>query len=117
MTTPHEISALLRQGRYRQGSEAHLQEDVGQHLGQAGVWFEREFVLSPGERIDFMLDEGIGIECKVRAGKRAIFRQLERYAALDAIRALILVTGTAMGLPALIGSKPVFYVSLGRCSL
>jgi hypothetical protein len=54
---------------------------------------------------------------EARYGKRAIYRQLERYAAQPQIAALILVTGTAMGLPAAIGGKPVFIVSTGRASL
>jgi len=118
MTHPHaqSLAALLRAGRYRASTEAALQESIEQHLTASAVAFEREKVLAPGERIDFFAG-GVGIEAKARAGKRAVFRQLERYAGNDAIEALILITGTAMGLPPTVKGKPLFYVSIGRSAL
>lgn len=114
--TPAALTAHLRAARYRQGDEYLLHEDLAARL--AGVTgFEREVRLSLADRIDFLCDGGIGIECKARAGRRAIYRQLQRYSASDRISALILVTATAIGLPAAIGGKPAFLVSLGRASL
>jgi hypothetical protein len=115
--TWHDLVRLLQRGRYRQGDEMALHADVDDHLTANGLEFEREVVLGPGSRIDFLLCGGIGIECKVRAGKRNIYRQLRRYAEADAVSALILLTGTALGLPDQINGKPVFLVSLGRSSL
>lgn len=114
--TAAEVTAHLRGGRYRQGDEFLLHEDLASRLGGT-VAFEREVVLGPGERIDFLCAGGIGIECKARATRKAIYRQLGRYARHDRIQSLILVTATALGLPAMIEGKPVFYVSLGRASL
>lgn len=110
------LVALLRRTRMRMGTEAALQLSIGEALTSAGFDHEREVRLSAADRIDFMVGT-IGIEAKVRYAKRAIYRQLERYAAHDGISALVLITGTAMGLPPSIGGKPVFYVSLGRASL
>lgn len=108
------IAALLRRVRYRIGTEAALQASIAEALESSGASFAAEVRLAPGERIDFMIDPGVGIEAKVKCDKRAIYRQLERYAAREQVQALILVTGTAMGLPADIGGKPLFYVSIGR---
>jgi hypothetical protein len=114
--TAPEITALLRRTRMRVANEAALQTSIEDALVAAAVPYAREHRLSPADRIDFLCGR-IGIEAKARYNKRATYRQLERYAAHDAIDALILVTGTAMGLPAEIGGKPVYIVSTGRASL
>lgn len=111
-----EVTALLRRTRMRVGNEAALQQSIEDALATAGYTYEREARLSAADRIDFLVG-GVGIEAKARYAKRAIYRQLERYAAQPQIAALILVTGTAMGLPAEIGGKPVFIVSTGSTSL
>ena len=114
--TPVEIVAVLRRTRLRVGDEAALQLSIEEALTAAGASFEREHRLNAADRIDFMIGS-VGLEAKTRCNKRVIYRQLERYAAHDAISALILVTGTAMGLPPAIGGKPVYLVSTGRASL
>lgn len=111
---PQELAAHLRRGRFRQGDEYLLHADLAAHMERAGIKFEREVRLSPGNRIDFLCEGGIGIECKARARKREVFRQLERYAEEPTITALFLVTATAMGLPAAANGKPLFYIPLGR---
>lgn len=111
------LTERLAFSRYRQGREDKLHEDLAGVLTRKAYDFAREVSLTPRDRIDFLVEGGIGIECKARASKRPIFRQLQRYAESPAIDALILVTGTAMGLPAALNGKPVFYVSLGRASL
>jgi hypothetical protein len=113
---PSELVRYLRRFRMRVSSEAALQMSIEEALVGGGIPFEREVRLSAADRIDFMVGS-IGIEAKCRYPKRSIFRQLERYAARAEITALILITGTAMGLPAEIGGKPVFIVSTGRASL
>lgn len=112
--TPDQVVAILRRARFRIGTEAALQASIAEALDNAGAAFSAEVRLAPGERIDFMVDPGIGIEAKVKCDKRAIYRQLDRYAHREQVQALILVTGTAMGLPADLAGKPLYYVSIGR---
>lgn len=112
-----QLTSLLRSHRYPLGSEAALQAEIEKLFTVAGVEFEREARLAPGERIDFLCAGGIGIEAKTRCSKRIIYRQLERYARIEAVNALILVTNTALGLPEAIGGKPLWHVSLGRAAL
>lgn len=112
-----ELVAVLRRNRLPSSSEAALQLQIEVVLKEAGVGYDREARLAPGERIDFLVSGGTGIEAKTRCGKRAIYRQLERYAECDLIKSLILVTGSALGLPAAINGNPLFHVSLGRASL
>lgn len=113
---PELIVQVLRRAPMRVATEAALQASIGEALDNAGFAFEAEVRLSTTDRIDFLAGS-VGIEAKARYDKRAIYRQLERYAAHDRISALVLVTGTAMGLPPTIGGKPLFYVSLGRAAL
>jgi len=115
--TPEELVRHLRAQRYRVGQEQWLQDDIETSLRFLQIAFEREARLAPGERVDFLVAGSIGIEAKTRCPPRKIFRQLERYASHDAISALILVTGTASGLPPAVNGKPLFYVSTGRASL
>ena len=112
-----EITSLLRSHRYPLGTEAALQAEIEKLFNVAGVAFERERRLGPADRIDFLCAGGIGIEAKVRSGKRIIYRQLARYSCHEAITALILVTNTAMGLPPNLNGRPLYYVSLGRAAL
>lgn len=110
------IADALRRAPLRRSSEAVLQIDIAEALAGGGFVADREASLGPGDRPDFICGQVV-IEAKVRYPKRAIYRQLERYAAYDHVAALILVTGTAMGLPAEIKGKPVHVVSLGIGSL
>lgn len=113
----NELVQQLRRQRYRVGQEAWLQMDIEAALAALGVIFEREARLSTRDRIDFLIDGGIGIEAKTRCAPRQIFRQLERYAEHDAITSLILISGTATGLPGVINGRPLFYISTGRAAL
>lgn len=111
-----EITSLLRSSRYPVSTELVLQNAIEDRLSAARIDFGREVRLGPADRIDFLAGT-VGIEAKTRCAARTIYRQLERYADYDAISALILVTGTALGLPPSINGKPVFMVSLGRSAL
>lgn len=117
MTDVENLVRYLRFGRYPVSTEGMLQLAIAAHLDRGKFEHEREYRLAPAERIDFFVRPGIGIEAKTKCQPRKIYRQLERYAEKAEIRALVLITGTAMGLPPRIHGKPVFYVSCGRSAL
>lgn len=117
MADAKSVAGILSRGRYRLGREGLLQIDIANHLAHNSIAFEREVKLGPADRIDFLVDGSIGIEVKAKAVVRQIYRQLERYAAHEQLLALILISNTAMGLPADINGKPLYFVSLGRCML
>jgi len=106
----------LRQFRLRVSTEAALQADIASALDKIGEKYNREYALSPADRPDFMVDD-VAIEAKVRYPKRAIYWQLQRYAAHDAVSALVLVTNTAMGMPEYINDKPIYVLSTGYAFL
>jgi hypothetical protein len=91
----HERAAAiaddLRRLRFRYCNEAELQAGLGAALTNLGYTVLREVILTPQDRVDFLVD-GVGIEVKVKGPTTAVVRQLVRYAEHDAIEALILVT-------------------------
>ncbi len=112
------VASLLRTARLASSNEAALQISIRDVLTAAKFDFEREKALGPRDRPDFLLAGGaIVLEAKARYPKKQIYRQLERYAAHDGVEVLILVTATAMGMPATINGKPVHVVSLGMGAL
>ena len=109
--------AVLRSARVRTQNEACAQADIADALSRADIPFEAESRLDENSRIDFLLDHGVGIECKVKGQARAIYRQMQRYAANERIAGLILATGKPMGLPTTIGNKPTRLHTFGSAWL
>jgi len=112
------VVSAIRAARCDLSDEKRTQADIRDALTAAGIPFEREFRLGAGDIVDFLAYGSIAVEVKLKgAAKRSIFKQLKRYAAHDAVRAVVLVTNLSMGLPAEIAGKPAYYVSLGRAWL
>lgn len=100
------IVAAVGGHRYWFANEFELHEGVAGVLTDAGIVFEREVVLSPRDRIDFLAGS-TGIEVKVKGSAPLVLAQLIRYAHSDVIDRLVLVTNrnahrrisTAAGVP------------------
>ena len=90
--TGAEFVILMGRFRFRHTSEADLQRAIAQILTKHDIPFEKEKTLSRTERIDFLLEGGVGIEIKVHGSATAVARQLQRYAKCDQIRSLVLLT-------------------------
>ena len=83
-------------------------------LEAAGIVCAHEVKLAPRCRIDFLAD-GIGIEVKRgKPSRRALLRQLGRYAGCESVRALILVAERGANLPVRVGGKPCYCLSMNR---
>ena len=102
------LRAPLQQGEY------DLHRLVMDALDAAAIPYAHEVKLAPRCRIDLMCS-GVGIEIKRgMVDKTRLVNQLRRYAACEAIEALILVTEKTVALPRTIGGKPVKLVCLNR---
>lgn len=106
------LATVLSRAQLRISTENALQESIREALVGFGAPFKREQALSARDRPDFMCSD-VAIEAKARYPRKKIYRQLERYAAHDSVAAIVLVTGTPMGMPAAINGKPVYVVSIG----
>lgn len=118
------IAALQRIVRAIEGMKAPLDsEAAAQHAIFAALTdidpeAKAEVRLAPTSRIDFTCSTGgvrVGIEVKIDKGnRREIYRQLERYASLSLLDAIVLASNRAIGLPPTICGVPVAVASLGR---
>lgn len=90
-------------------NEYRLQIAVATALGESGITFQREVDLGAAGRIDFLLEDGVGLELKMRQSANEIAAQLSRYAADARISELVLVTTRHVHcqLPDSIGGKPL----------
>lgn len=111
-----KLGEKLQLQRFSVAQEKQTQLEVEQFLLHTEVAFEREKRLSGQDIPDFFIHSDFGkivLEVKTRYPKRAIYRQLERYAEHENVSGLILLTGTSMNLPRDINDKPAIVVSLG----
>lgn len=117
LTAMTKISRFCSTQRVEMKDEKVAQEAMETALTDAGYEFKREHRLSGKDIPDFLIIESgysIVLEMKTRAQRMQIYRQLERYSKHQAVDGLILLSGTAMGLPEHINGKPAVFASLGR---
>lgn len=117
-TTASQLVETLGRFRFDESSEERLQDGIEAVLRDLGVAFVREARLSDEDRIDFITHDGVGIEVKVDGSAASVLRQLHRYAHLDTVQALVLVTTKRRHqVPAALGKKPVRVVyTRGWCA-
>lgn len=114
--TAADVARLLTGVHFEYRNEIQLHDGIQTRLVDGGIPVadrQREVVLSPADRIDFLLDD-LGIEVKVKGQLYAVYQQLTRYAASPRVRELLLVTTcrrhTAAG--PTVGGKPLTVVRL-----
>lgn len=114
MSRAHEIADVLRGYVYRTTSEAAVQVGLAEALSTNSIAFAREVVLTPRDRIDFLVEESIGIEVKCDGTLTDLTRQIARYLAHERVGALlVVVTRRRLAhLPDTMLGKPVVVVDL-----
>lgn len=113
--TVERVIGALRGCALRVRDEEAMQGEVAKLFAANDVTFVEQEVLGPGERIDFLCGQGVGVELKTRGGAAPLIRQLARYAAHERIRALVVVSTRRqlLALPSSIGGKPISKVWVG----
>ncbi len=106
----HVLDALRGQ-RIEISTEREVQRQIALVFAKAGIVYQREVKIAGG-RIDFLVGD-VGIEVKIDGSARAMHRQLRGYSGEGRIRALVLVTAKAVGMPPEIAGKPVTVFGLG----
>lgn len=111
--TVEEIEKAVKSYKYRFVSEEELQDALEMCFNRAQLPFVREAILSPRDRVDFLFED-IGLEVKIGGGLSEVTRQLHRYAQLDSIKSIILVTSKMQlaKLPNSINDKPIRIITL-----
>lgn len=110
------VRHALQRTRVPLHDEKATQAAIADALTSAGVAHEREVRLSDADIVDFMVGP-VAIEVKIKGPRMDMFRQLERYAKHDQVRALVLATAKSIRLPDQINGKPAGVVSLGAAWL
>lgn len=94
-------------------SEYDIHRVISDALEQNGISFVREAQLSPGNRIDFLVDGSIGIEVKKgKPVRTTLIRQLQRYCESSQVRSILVVVERSVSLPSRICGKPCRVLSL-----
>ena len=86
------IVELLLRFHYRFATEQALRDGIAEVLTAGNFTFEREFIASASERFDFLVVPGIVIEAKVDGSLSTALYQVDRYAALPDVRAVLLAS-------------------------
>ena len=118
--TTARLAQILSGARLIFHSEAELQQHLASLLAKSGFVFVREHALSRRDRIDFLVEPGVGLEVKLGGPPAPIVAQLARYAVHTDIAELVLVTTSLRHkscFPREIGGKAVTCIHLTGSSL
>jgi hypothetical protein len=109
-----QVVDVIRGHRFRYVDEDELQRGLTAALSASGLPVEREVRLDARSRIDLLVGR-VGVEVKVGGATGALERQVERYAASDAVDAIVVVSSRVrhLRLPAELNGKPIEVVSAG----
>lgn len=112
-----KIFELLRTQRFIISNEKSVQAEMERVFKANGFNHIREYDLDEQSTIDFLMDDGIGIEVKIKGQKRAIYNQCLRYSKIPKIQQLILVTSVSTGMPNALNGKPIYILNLSKAWL
>lgn len=74
-----------------------LQQKIAEILSSNNIPFEKEYVLGPRNRVDFLTMDGIAIEVKKNKPNRtSLIAQINRYAEFDEVKSVIIVVETSI---------------------
>lgn len=94
--------------------ERQLHLTIAVALDEAGIAYQREAMLGPYARVDFLCGS-VAIEAKKGLpNRRTLMAQLMRYAGSEKVSALILVTERSAHMPESLLGKPLHLVVLNR---
>ncbi len=108
------LTQLINVFSYRWSNEDDLQTGIEKAFAESGVEYSREHRLSKASRVDFFVD-GIAVEVKVHASTASVLRQMHRYAEMDDVCGLLLVTPSLrLKLPPTLCDKPAAVCRITR---
>lgn len=110
------VVAAIKSVRFSCMDEAGLQAAVAEVLAEHKIGYQREVRLSARDRIDFMIDGGVGLELKVKTDTTSLLAQMLRYAEHAQVRELIAASTTyhALTLPAFAKGKRLIGLQVQR---
>lgn len=95
--------------------EFKLQEIIAREFTRAGILYEKEYLLGPRSRIDFLVAGGVGVEVKKgKPYRRQVAEQLAKYAASPEITSIVLVVERTLDIPKEINGKRCYSFGLNK---
>ena len=80
--------------------EYDLQNKIAKVFDTVGIEYQKEYRLGAGNRVDFLTGDGIAIEVKKgKPNRERLVYQINRYAELEEVQAVIIVVKTSLRLP------------------
>lgn len=116
-TLSDQVLSVLAQYAFSLNDEKKLQAEISEILEANNIPHRREVALNKRDIIDFLFEDGTGLEIKIKGQRFSIYRQLRRYAESNEVSEIILATAISMGLPSSIEGKPARVFSLSRAHL
>lgn len=111
------VHMVLRSYRLNMNDEKQTQIDIEKAFIEAGIPHKRECALGKSGIIDFLVDDMIGVEVKIKGAKMSIFRQCRRYCGSGQIKHIMLATLVPMSLPETIEDIPTSVCFFGTAFL
>ena len=113
MSVFNQVCSALKGRKLPLENEKVLQGRMEEIFTESAVEFDREFWLDKESKPDFMID-GVAVEVKITGSRLEIYRQVQRYAKHEAVKAIILVTNKSIGTIVLHENKPFKLIALNR---
>ena len=110
------IYNILSKCRFSLESEKELQGQIQEILNKNNIVHRREVILDDKNIIDFLVGD-IGIEVKIKGGKKDIYKQIERYSHFKEINKIILLTSRSLGMVREINGKNIHLINISKAWL
>lgn len=94
-----------------------LQRKIADILTSKGISYEKEYVLGPRNRVDFLTEDGVAIEVKKGKPNRTnLIIQVNRYAQFEEVKSVVIVVETSIRDPIHItdNGKPCAIIGLRK---
>lgn len=80
--------------------EWDLQNDIAEIFDKHGIYYEKEYYLGKGNRVDFLTDSGVAVEVKKgKPNRTRLADQINRYAEYEQVKAIVIVVETSLRMP------------------
>jgi predicted AAA+ superfamily ATPase len=113
----NSIHKILTSYRFSLENEKLLQLQIENALLTNNIPHSKEYVLDKHNIIDFLCNNGIGIEVKIKGSKRSIYEQVLKYSQFADVKSIILITNKSIGNPPLHENKTLNVLNLGTAWL
>jgi hypothetical protein len=111
-----KIASILRNLRVHVvKEEVHIHNDIKVLFDNNNIKYSYEHKLGRGNRIDFLVENGVGVEVKKgKPNRTQVIKQLNRYLEFEDVKEIILVIERSMDIPEEIKGKKCKVIALNK---